>query len=279
MIYFIPLIAFALFIADWRITAGNMNVAWNGFGCVRSVVYGTAQLPMQYRVLVPWLTALLGWGGIYRWAYMTVKYLGMLVMLYGFHWYLGQVGVNADLGTAILAGIVPLTMLYDYADAYWEIGLLAIGIGLILQGENVWLLMVITFLACLNRETAILLIGVAMFAGNFFITILICVSTLLPFVIIRIKYNSRNRYCPFNLLPRNLSQVRKNVSLLNGYTHTVVLLAGFVISLIASPIPGSFLPVVISVAVVSALLLVPSMWNETRVFLPTLLVTIPIGIR
>jgi len=281
MTYWIPLIAFALFIVDWRITRDNMNVPWNGFGCVRNVIKGTAQLPMQYRVLVPWLTVLLGFGEVYRWAYMTVKYLGMLVMLYGFHWYLGQLGVDADLGTAILAGIVPLTMQYDYADAYWEIGLLAIGIGLILGGESIWLLMLITFMACLNRETsavilaalAVLYLGLTMRFG--FISLLVGASVLLP----RLLYGKKTRYCHWNLIPRNLKEIRQHPSLLNGYTHTVVLLAAFAITSIAGLMPNNFLPVVISVALVSVALLIPSMWNEPRVFLPTLLVTIPMGIR
>jgi len=280
MIYWIPLIAFALFIVDWRITRDNMNVPWNGFGCVRNVIKGTAQLPMQYRVLVPWLTVLLGFGEVYRWAYMTVKYLGMLVMLYGFHWYLGQLGVDADLGTAILAGIVPLTMQYDYADAYWEIGLLAIGIGLILGGESIWLLMLITFMACLNRETGCIIALIALLYIRPTIPLLsILFASVIGFIIPRLCYGKSTRYCHWNLIPRNLKEIRQHPSLLNGYTHTVVLLVAFAITSIAGLMPDNFLPVVISVALVSAALLIPSMWNEPRVFLPTLLVTIPMGIR
>jgi len=202
------------------------------------------------------------------------------VMLYGFHWYLGQLGVDADLGTAILAGIVPLTMQYDYADTYWEIGLLAIGIGLILGGESIWLLMLITFMACLNRETGCIIALIALLYIRPTIPLLsILFASVIGFIIPRLCYGKSTRYCHWNLIPRNLKEIRQHPSLLNGYTHTVVLLVAFAITSIAGLMPDNFLPVVISVALVSAALLIPSMWNEPRVFLPTLLVTIPMGIR
>ena len=82
MIYLIPILAMMILILDWRITAYNMNVKWNGFGCVADVCQGKADAPMQYRVLVPWLTRLLG-GSTY--AYLVVKYLGIAFMFYAFY--------------------------------------------------------------------------------------------------------------------------------------------------------------------------------------------------
>ena len=159
MLYWTPLLTLILFVVDYRVTAGNMNVPWNGFGCVRDVVYRKAMLPMQNRLFVPWLTVILGGGVVRRWAYMLVKYIGIVFMLYSFHYFLHSLNLaGAALGTVLLAALMPLMMLYDYADSYWEMGFFSLIFGMLIRGDSIWIIGLLVIMAVLNREVSVLLV-------------------------------------------------------------------------------------------------------------------------
>ena len=290
MIYLIPIIALALLVIDYRVTAnmvvwvmgqrhiGSMDLPWNGYGCVHEVIKGRAELPMQYRVFVPWLTWLLGES---KTAYMIVKYAGLLFMLYGFHWYLGVLGVNADLGTALLGALVPLTILYDYADAYWELGFFAVGFGLIYEGGNIWVLTALIFMACLNRETAVFLVLAHYVALGHFIPsdLILLVSLIVAVVGIGLPtliYGHNSRYCPLNLINKNIQNIKARQDIL-GYATSLVILLGFVSVVVAKwNIIQPTLVIVMSVFII--VISIPGLWNETRIFMPTLVITIPLAI-
>jgi hypothetical protein len=281
MIYWLPLLALILFIVDYRITAGNMNVQWNGFGCVRDVVYRKAMLPMQNRLFVPYLTYILGGGVVRRGAYLLVKYLGILFMLVGFHYFLSLIGVDAALGTVLLAALMPLMMLYDYADSYWEMGFFSVIFGMLIGGESLWIMIPLLILSTLNRETSVIIVIVGVLRNGIILGLLLSIAFILTMFVITYLARNKKRYCPFNLIPVNLREWKKEgISLLSGYQHSLILIVIFIgLSVANWGVIPELIPIIITMAVFTALMIIPSMWRETRVFAPLLLVIIPLMIK
>lgn len=274
-------IAMVLLVVDYRLTAGNMNVQWNGFGCVRNVVCGKAMLPMQNRIFVPWLTVILGGFEIRAWAYLLVKYLGILFMLFSFYFYLSLIGSDAVLGVVLLAALMPLMILYDYADSYWEMGFFAMLFTLMLGGGSIWLIIPMLVLAILNRETSVILALTTLFATDGLARIALMVIYAVAVCMMMYMSRKRKRYCPFNLVRVNLKEWKKEgFNLLSGYTHSLMLITAFIgFSIVGWSGMPILQPVIITMAVFTVLMIVPSMWRETRVFAPLLLVIIPVMIK
>ncbi len=301
MIYLIPILAFVLFVIDYRIMQviwltsvdgkkeqrAGMNIPWSGYGSIPDIISGVSLQPMQYRVFVPWLTRLFG-GSVC--AYMAIKYAGITAMLYGFWFYLGVIGINQTIGTLALCAFVPLTILYDYADAYWEMAFLSVGIGLILGGYSIWLISVIALLAALNRETVIIMPVLIVLSAIIAVTPIM--EILLQFIVVsialgaglilpRMIYGSKKRYCPFNLIRTNLTEAKKELpNLMSGYAHFILIIGLLVYILAAAPAHAisELLSVAISVVAVMGLILIPGKWNEVRIFMPLALVMIPLGV-
>jgi len=280
MIYWLPLLAFILFVVDYRITAGNMNVRWNGFGCVHDVVYGRAVLPMQNRVFVPYLTWVVGGFVVRRWAYLLVKYFGILFALFGSHYFLSSIGVNAALGTVLMAALMPLMMLYDYADSYWEMGFFTVIFGMLIQGADIWIIIPILIMAILNRESGAIIAVMAVFGMALSVRIGILVTCVAVVCLMMLVNRDIKRYCPLNLIKTNLLRWKHDkLHLLSGYNHSLILIAIFIgLSVGKWGVLPALNPIIITMAVFTVLMIVPSMWNETRVFAPLLTVIVPLMI-
>lgn len=279
MIWLIPILSLVVLVADWRVCHGNMNVRWNGFGAVESVIQGKAMLPMQYRVFVPWLTWLVGGG---YWSYMLVKYCGIVFMFSSFHFYLGVLGVSQTLGTLALAAFLPITYMFDYADAYWDLGFLALAFGIILLGGNIWLLSVVVALSALNRETTVIIPvinAVLNFQWLVIVPFLVLSVGLLP----RILYGRKPRYCRFNQIPGNLWSIRgdiKSLKVISGYLHTFLIAVGsiLIILIFGETLSGLWI-IGLGMTLLGVLISVPGKWNEVRIYLPMTLVLIPMVLK
>lgn len=291
MIYLIPILALVILVADFRVSCTNMNVPWNGYGAVKQVVKGVSLKPMQYRVLVPWLTYLLG--GTVK-AYMFVKYGGVLLMLYGFHWYLGVLGANQAMGVLALCAFIPITYLYDYADAYYELGFLSLAFGLVISGGSLWLILVIVFMGTLNRETMIIIlpfllgmVGINAVPVTLYSMYLLIASVIFAlsagFILPRLLYGKKQRYCNPIQLGANLKDVIRTWSdPLEGIVHALILIVGFFCAIIMARTAFGFILIVLLIWLTSALfmvlVMVPGKWREVRIFLPLSLAMIPLGV-
>ncbi len=282
MIHLIPILALMLLAIDYRITAFNMHVPWNGYGCVADVVKGRAMLPMQYRVFVPWLTWIAG-GTVS--SYLAVKYAGLLFMLYACAGWINVLGLNVTVGTLALCAFVPLTMRYDYADAYWELGFFALAFSLIYTGANVWILAAVILIGMLNRETMIFS-AVAKLVNDYSAscfaistTGFVLIAVAIGISLTRIIYGKRKRYCRFNLIKTNWGNIQTRRNLLE-YIISMGLIIFFVLLVIPQFIPMSGLvPFVVAMTLFLIAILIPGMWDESRIFLPLTTIIIPLTIR
>jgi len=158
MAIFVSLVLAAL---EWRVVKGNVGAVWNGWGAVEGTLRRRNRAPMRYRVLVPWMLALLGKVGLGTglWQYEVLK-VGLLAgALWVAEALLGTVGMLA------LAVLVASTFEWDYWDCYGEL----LGVGLILlAGERgTWWLAVAGGLVWgLSRETALLAPVLGLLAGG-----------------------------------------------------------------------------------------------------------------
>lgn len=274
MVY-IALLSLVVIYIDFHMTKGNMRVPWNGFGAVESVIDGTADSPMQYRILVP---LIVGQFDDRLVAYLYVKWTGITAALGMAFWYFRSVGADPMIATALLALFFVVAAIYDYADAYWEIALLSAG--LLLIDYNLLVLCMVTFVAALNRETAIV-IPLAVFLSGYWIdSLVVGFFFAWGYMIPRAIYGQAERYCEWFTFKRNIKTLiesRKVPVLLNEYLHFFVLLIGLVYLYARNY--ATLTPAEISLGALFLALLVPSMWREIRVFGPAMLAVIPMALR
>ena len=272
--WFVPILTLVVIYIDFKMTRGNMQVPWNGHGAVRSVLDGVAKAPMRYRVLVPWLVAPAK-DALVR--YLYVKWWSILFATFASFTYFLKLGVDPYLCTSLLALFMLLSAIYDYADAYLEIGLLASAFLFI--GNSLVVVMVLTFVAALNRETAVVIPLAVALEGWVLGTVLVGGCFWVGYAIPRLKYGKAERYCEFFTFKRNwqtIKESRKVPLLLNEYFHFALLLTAVVI--VYSLSLGSLTPVETALGLLFVGLLIPTMWREIRVFAPTMLVVIPMAV-
>jgi len=270
------ILAGILLLTESRITAFNNNVRWNGYGSMLYVLRGEAQAPMQYRVLIPWLWKLFGKRG--KPAYNFIKGIGLWLALYGFAMFCEVAGVEPLVGVLFLAAVIPATFLFDYADCYYEFGFLAIAytlsIGYVADFNLVWLI-VLTFLATINRETGVFIpIGYLILNGGIVGTIALGATWLVSYIIPRLYYGRKGRYCGAVMFKENWKFLSKHFSVYH------IVYFGLMLWVIGSMV---FYPLWYGPALMTILFLVvlhiPSLWHETRVFTPALLYAIPVTIK
>ena len=278
-ILFVLIFSLVVFVLDVRQTFSNMSVPWNGFGSIGNTLKGTSQQPMQYRVLVPWMCGLLGetMGG-----YLAIKMIGIVLALSASLLYFNSISVYAYLPVSILSLFFIVAAIYDYADTYWEVGLIMMAFWLLSSPISLFswpYLMLITLLATLNRETGGIIPMTAALTGEFLLSIGLFAIFIIGFIVPRIIYGKADRYCSFWMIRKNLEVIKdcykKNWFIMaDEYTHFFILL----LFVLASALKiGSGIE--LGALFLFGVLLVPSMWQEIRVFALPVAVLLPVWLR
>lgn len=267
MILLALILAGVLIYTEYRITSFNMHVPWNGYGCIESVLAGQSVAPMQYRILIPAICSL--WKSVRF--YVAVKAVGIWFALAAFGYYCRSLGLDGYVGILFLAAVLPAFFLFDYADCYYELGLLALGLTVSMRAQQYlpWLV-IITLLACLNRETGVLIpICYTALTGGIVGGAMLMGVALVGLIIPRAYYGKKARYCSPFMFRRNFFDLQKRFSV--EHILFFVLLGWFVVV----GVMGHTGPLYWVMASFVPAMMIPSVWTEIRVFMPVLLVTIP----
>ena len=280
MIVYVLFLWLVVLYVDHRLTRSNMTSQLNGYGSVSSVLCGKAKAPMQYRVLVPWLFKLVESEKSPVRTYLYVRWVAILVALGTAWYYFALMTTQPMLAITILALFFVWVALYDYTDIYIEIALLSFVLVLMTLQPPLWFIW--ATIACmiggLNRETIIIAPIIAVFNGYAIESVSmifgVCAGLALP----RLFYGQKERYCKFNMVMKNLRDLRENDGtplLLNEYVHFALL------SLVVGLLYTLGEPQMTDWAIlgVCGMLLVPSKWCELRVFAPISLSAIPLTVR
>ncbi len=271
--------------ADRKMTAHNWNVKWNGLGSIDSVLAGTAMLPMQHRVLVPWLVGTLSKIMDRNYAYVWMRNLSILfAILCSFKFFMIS-GANPYIATGCMALYFILAAIYDYTDIYIEISLFSIFfIAVVNPIETPWVLLfgLVTFLASLNREVSILMPITTFIAGDITLGCVSMVGFWIAQLLVRVKYGKPKRYCESFMFNRNITTLKNSIKsgspiLYNEYTFFFVILFSAIGLYWFNR--NNLTPIEISMGLLFVMLLVPTMWREIRVFAPCMLAIIPMAVR
>lgn len=265
--------ALGLCVTEYRAVRDNMNAVWNGLGCCRSVLRGSALNPMQNRPLIPWYVSC--WPRRQRtFGYVVLKGTGIFTSLWTMYLWLGL------LAAAILGLLIAGTFCYDYADYAWELAF--INLSYLLGG---WAWVVIVPWA-LMRESAVF--GVLISACGGFVAAA-SVSFVLLIVTrsgVRLWYGAPRRYVSLKqVLDLNWGDCHEwarslPFSFVSPFTVSLTwITAALTIVVICSlrqPVfPTSF---IVPFGAMLGAALIWGKWNETRVFLPAMVPVIAVGI-
>jgi hypothetical protein len=144
---------------------------------------------------------------------------------------------------------------------------------------------VIAFVAALNRETAVVMPTITLLSGEWILGGIVLFGFLFGFYIPRKFYGKRERHDLLNMWDRNLKQIvfyykRTTMPILyNQYTHFFVLLLLSVVIYAMTFLNGGISPTESVLGLLAIGLIIPTVWREIRVFAPTMLAVIPMGLR
>ena len=278
----IAILSLLLWYVDFRLTVHNWGVKWNGVGVIPEVLAGKSLLPMQHRVLVPWLTALFGRGSHkapYICGHVTMRLLAISFALFSAHWFFS----SNLLYTALLVIFLMAAALFDYTDGYVELGFFALFLGLVgqcgpLVRSEIWLLVTVAFVASLNRETA-LFFPVLLFLQTFDVvaSVVVFLAVAAGLIFVRCVYGVPRRYCSFWMVKENWRRIKSFFRDGSGsrQIREYLLFALLCVLVFISPFTGTMSWVEWGMGAFFCALLVPSIWCEVRVFAPVMLVVIP----
>jgi len=291
-VLYILFLSWVVSYSDFKMTKHNWGSMFNGLGALPLALAGKLKVPMQYRILVAWLCRWLGIERQDRDGYIkTYFYVRLLAIVFAMTMafkYFEVVGVNPMIATGILSAFFVWVAMYDYTDVYFEVGFFAAAFTcLLLAGDSMIcaiMIPIITFIAGLNRETAVFIPVACLLFGFYDIAFAAGGTFLISYVMVRQIYGKRERYCEFFMVPQNIKQIRKTYNrgqpfLLNEYSHFFGVLLAVSVLYSVQIIRGVLTPIEISMGVMFVLLLVPSIWREVRVFAPVTLALIPMVLR
>lgn len=183
--------------AQMVMSAPNYGALWNGFGCIDLVNRREARAPMAYRVLVPWLVALLK--RFDRLAvYQTLKFISVV---YAFWAVIEWIGV---IGALVTFFILLVTVQFDYWD--WAIELA--GIALAMQGGLIGAAVGIALLA-LSRETWVLVAAAFyLVTGDLLGTFVLVLIGGGIFLAVRLIVGKRSLYCKRFMIRENWKLIK-----------------------------------------------------------------------
>jgi len=267
------ILAAVLLYTEERITRFNLGTWFNGFGSLDSVCSGTSVQPMQYRVLIPWLYRYLPFPpSIYL--YIFIKYLGMALALYGIGVFSLTLGIPWQFSVFLLCVILPITFFFDYVDCYYEFAFFCLAWSL--GQQHVSMLCVIALLASLNRETGVFVpLGCYLLGLGAWQSISVLICSLCGLAIPRLVYGKRPRYCSLSQVKENIKVIKSGKCIVEYLWALAIFIAYGIVGIIAHP-SGGLMNLYWLMGVFGLLMLIPSRWNEVRVFVPMLAVLIPI---
>lgn len=251
---------------DWRLTSHNWGVIWNGIGCVDSVCSGEAQQPMAYRVLVPWLTGFIGDKVV---CYTLLRWFSIWFGLFGSWLFYG----GDQLLVALVAVYFMVSALYDYTDGYLEVGFYGLSLWMYMVGMY-WLIPVVLLVATLNRESSVFMLAFPFVFDVWWVFPFVLVAFGVGYMVPRLLYGKRARYCPFNMISRNIAGMREMFKDWRVLYSEYAIFLIIVLLLAVAVIKGSGLLPWLALVMFLALL-VPSLWREVRVYGVVVLLSLP----
>lgn len=281
MIPLIIILSVIVIYVDWHRTYPNWGTQFNGIGSVGLVNAGHSQAPMQYRVLIPWICSL--WKSDLT--YHALRWVAVIGSFAASALYFMAIGINVGVGLLLLAAYFVYAALYDYTDGYLEVAFDALCFYLLLQQPPFYavLIGIITVVATLNRETAAVIPLAAILLMNIPAFIASSAGFIVGYIIPRIKYGHKGRYCAFSQISNNMKSMRNTLRLTNflynEYTNFILLTIVTICLYFVSWQRDGLAAIDYACAALYIGLLIPTMWREIRVFAPTLLATIPMGVR
>lgn len=197
LVYLIGL-AYLLERVSLVMTGFNYGAKYNGLGAVEGALRRTGEAPMVYRVLVPWVMAVLQRMGMRKLeAYELCKFTLNFFALYAVSlaW-----GFEAAVVTAFF---LPVTFLYDYWDWAVEMGAIALG----MTGRIDLAILGVVLLA-MSRETFIL-VGLAlwMVSGDSLAALLVISMGGAVWLMVRMIQGEHKLYCKRFMLRENLRAI------------------------------------------------------------------------
>ena len=279
MILLSLILAAIMLYTEFRLTSSFMRFTSNGFGALPLVLQNKADAPAQYRVLIPWMYFIMPFPPG-RTLYVLLKYIGMVFGLVAFGTFAYTVGVPWQFSIPLMAAILPMMFMYDYADCYYELGFFCLAWSM--GQQHLVALGIITFLATLNRETGVFIpVGYWALTGDITGAIILLVASGLGGMIPRLIYGMKPRYCmPGETKPITFCQFKANIkdlrkALAIEHIWTLLLLVTYaIVGLIAKPY-GGMGRLYLVMGAFGVLMLVPTKWCESRVFMPMLGTLIP----
>ena len=286
---FVLVLSLCIIYLDIKLTKNNMGAPTNGIGAIQLILLGKSKAPMQYRVLIPWICGFLCGRKMFGvrsgkfphlHVYLPLRWVAVTFAMFVSHLYFQTLPVNAHLCTTLLAVFFIVSSLYDYTDVYFEVGFLALAF-LLFGSSWVYLwLGIITYVAGLNRETAIAIPAVAFAGGDWVLGGFLGFIFMLSYMTPRMIYGDKSRYCDLFPFGQNIRTIIKEYKsdrpiVYNEYTLFAVLLILISIGYVGTYLLRPLSPIEIVLGGVFLLLLAPTMWREIRVFAPTMLATIP----
>lgn len=267
---------------DFHRTKDNMARAkTNGLGVLPYVLNGNATAPAQYRVLVPWLTAIFSGRVGHDVSFSQVVYLNAYVIIRAI-----SVAVSLTfcamlwhnpIWVCVLAMFYVVSAIYDYTDVYIEVACFALAM-ILFQGHAPILLFVVSLIAGLNRETAVFIPLLGIPGGDWFSIIGAGVGALIGVAIPHIVYGKAPRYCAFSQHEANWTDLKLMLTAIplcyNETFQYLLLVALMVIGAIMSPSYTMLLAWGMLIA-----LSIPARIREVRVFAPCVFLLIPVVLR
>lgn len=186
------------------ITGKNYGARWNGYGAINGTINKTADAPMVYRVLVPWII-----GALER-IHPRVKlcrleiYEALKIILIGLAFW--SINRAWNFNTAILvAAILPITFRFDYWDWSAELA----GVAMAMTGE-VPLAIIGATIAGLSKETAPLVpLAYLSVTGDVPIAVILMFYVGILWVLIRMVQGEHKLYCDRWMVKRNLQELKR----------------------------------------------------------------------
>lgn len=267
--FFIAVISSIVIYVDKRMSGWNDNVSGNGVGSVSFVNTGTATLPVQHRVLAPWLTRYLD--------YYHIKWLSITAALFCSWLYFGLVMAQPMVGVLLLAIYFMWAAVFDYTDGYIEIAMFALSFWMVGALPITLFLIPVGILAGLNRETSVFIPLCLFSMGHVVGSSMVGLGVLIGLAVPRIIYRDAKRYCSVNQFFTNVRRMFSGGLGGKHFLHSewvlfFILTTVLVLCYIAGPLSVTHYVL----AALYLLLLIPTVWGEIRVFAPVFWFVIPI---
>lgn len=229
----------------------NEKAIWNGYGSIESTLNKTADAPMAYRVLLPWIFGLMNGNLIER--YEIIRFALMWIML---------LSVNLVWGLPVMlvfCVLLTATLWYNYWDFMPEV----IGITLAMSG-NIYLALFGIIIHAMSRETFIIDAPVfVMVSNNWLAGYLLLFVAVYVYLIVRYIQGEHPLYCKRWMITDNYKMIITPIRpyLLYAPYISIGLCA---LALSGAWIYGQWVGLLVPVMVIAGLTM--ARINETRVF-------------